>query len=195
MNDRIILTDVDGVLCNWQYAFDVWMNEHGFEIRERMEYDIGAAYDIPRDQAKKLIRIFNESAAIGFLPALRDSVYYVKRLHEEHGYEFHAITSLSSDQNAQKLRIMNLEKLFGDSVFSHHVILDTGAEKDQALSEYQDSGLYWIEDKPANCDAGLRAGLKPLLMSHGFNLSYSNPSVRVVKNWREIYKIVTGESE
>ena len=195
MNDKIILSDVDGVLCNWEWAFNVWMSEHAFEIQRPMEYDIGLRYGIPKDQAKKLVKIFNESAAIGFLPALRDSVYYVKRLHEEHGYEFHVITSLSSNRNAQKLRQMNLEKLFGDSVFTRYVILETGADKDEALAEYHDSQLYFVEDKPENCESGLRAGVKSLLMEHGFNLHYYNSRVPIVKNWREIYKIIIGEEQ
>ena len=27
---KIILTDADGVLFNWEYAFNIWMQEHGF---------------------------------------------------------------------------------------------------------------------------------------------------------------------
>jgi hypothetical protein len=75
----------------------VWMEQHGHEKQPGSEfiYDIGERYGISRDQGRKLIKIFNESAAIGFLPPLRDAMFYVKRLHEEHGYVFHCITSLS----------------------------------------------------------------------------------------------------
>jgi hypothetical protein len=69
---------------------------------------LAARYGIDRDQSFKLIKMFNESAAIGFLPPLRDAMYYVKRLHEEHGYVFHCVTSLSTDVNAGRLREMNL---------------------------------------------------------------------------------------
>ena len=114
---KLILVDCDGVLCNWEYAFAIWMEQHGFEKVAGGEfiYDIGGRYAIGREQGKKLIKMFNESAAIGFLPPLRDAMYYVKRLHEEHGYVFHCITSLSTDINAQRLREMNLKKLFGDT--------------------------------------------------------------------------------
>ena len=82
-------------------------------------------------------------------------MFYIKRLHEEHGYCFHCITSLSEDDNAGKLRKMNLRKLFGKTAFEKFVILDTGANKDEALAEYKDTGLWWIEDKPENALAGL----------------------------------------
>jgi hypothetical protein len=193
MNERIILTDIDGCALDWEYAFDVWMREHGFNKVEggNLKYDIGKRYGIEKEQAKKLIRIFNESAAIGFLPPLRDAMFYVKRLHEEHGYVFHAITSLSKDENAQELRRMNLRKLFGETAFEKFVFLDTGADKDEALEPYRGSGLYWIEDKKINCEVGYELGLKSILMEHGHSLDYDNPNIPVVKNWKEIYNIVT----
>ena len=192
MKNKIILTDVDGVLCDWEYAFDVWMREHGFNKQEgcQFKYDMGTRYGIEKEQATKLIRIFNESAAIGFLPPLRDAMFYVKRLHEEHGYVFHAITSLSRDENAQELRRMNLRKLFGATAFEKFVFLDTGADKDDALEPYRGSGLYWVEDKKINCEVGHALGLKSILMEHGHSLDYSHPAIPVVKNWREVYNIV-----
>ena len=194
MKNKILLTDIDGCALDWEYAFDVWMREHGFNKIEggNLKYDIGKRYGIDKDQARKLIRIFNESAAIGFLPPLRDAMYYIKRLHEEHGYVFHAITSLSKDENAQELRRMNLRKLFGNTAFEKFVFLDTGADKDQALEPYRNSGLYWIEDKKINCELGHDMGLRSILMEHGHSLDYHHPKIPVVKNWREIYDIVVG---
>ena len=193
MKNKIILTDADGVLLDWEWAFNVWMQEHGFEevTGSKLNYDMSVRYGIPKEQVTKLIRIFNESAAIGFLPALRDAMYYVKRLHEEHGFKFHCITSLSLDPNAQKLREMNLNKLFGPSVFERIVCLDTGADKVNALKEYQDTGCYWLEDKPENAVAGHYAGLRSLLVEHGHNMHFYHEGIGVVKNWREIYDIIT----
>jgi FMN phosphatase YigB (HAD superfamily) len=195
MKNKIILTDCDGVCLDWEWAFNVWMQEHGFtEVPgSKLNYDMAVRYNISREQVVKLIRIFNESAAIGFLPALRDAVYYIKRLHEEHGYRFHAITSLSLDPNAKKLRQMNLEKLFGKAVFEELVCLDTGAAKEAALAPYKDSGLYWIEDNISNAEAGHQAGLKCILVEHGHNMDYENPVIPRVLNWREIYCMITGD--
>ena len=190
---KLILVDADGVLLDWEFAFSIWMEEHGFVKKDghQFEYDIGNRYGIDWEQGKKLIKMFNESAAIGFLPPLRDAMYYVKRLHEEHGYVFHCITSLSRDINAQRLREMNLSKLFGDTVFEKVVCLDTGADKNYALEEYADSGCWWIEDKPENAEVGLDMGLRSVLMEHGHNMHHVNDRIPVVKNWREIYELVT----
>jgi len=193
--DKVILADCDGVLLDWEWAFNVWMQEHGFEEvpGSKLNYDMSMRYGIPREQVKKLIRIFNESAAIGFLPALRDAMYYVKRLHEEHGFRFHCITSLSLDPNAQKLREMNLNKLFGTTAFERIVCLDTGADKDEVLQEYEGTGCYWLEDKIENAEAGYRAGLRSLLVEHGHNMHHYHEGITTVKNWKEIYQLITDQ--
>jgi beta-phosphoglucomutase-like phosphatase (HAD superfamily) len=193
--NKLILVDADGVLLDWEWAFNVWMQEHGFaEIAgSKLSYDMSIRYGITREQVRKLIRIFNESAAIGFLPALRDAMYYVKRLHEEHGFRFHCITSLSLDPNAQRLREMNLQKLFGPTVFERIVCLDTGADKTEALEEYEGSGCWWIEDKPENAAVGYKAGLKCLLVEHGHNMHYFHEGITLVKSWREIYVRITDQ--
>lgn len=191
--NNLILTDVDGVLLAWDYSFHCWMNEHGHSQKEgaKFKYDISKQYGIEREVAVKLIKTFNESAVIGFLPPLRDAIHYVRKLHEEHGYIFHAITSLSLDRNAQKLRKMNLEKLFGETVFEEIICLDTGADKDDALEKYRGTEYWWIEDKIKNAELGQKLGLKSLIMEHGHSLDYDG-DIPVVKNWREIYDIIVG---
>ncbi|CAB5215082.1 hypothetical protein UFOVP190_385 [uncultured Caudovirales phage] len=196
MKESVILVDADGVLLNWEYAFNIWMEQHGFTRIPGSEYNysIGERYGISVSQGHKLIKMFNESAAIGFLPPLRDAIHYVEKLHKEHGYVFHCITSLSTDPNAQRLREMNLAKLFGDTVFQRVVCLATGADKDEALYPYRDTGCYWIEDKPENAVVGSDLGLNALLMEHGHNMHHYHDHVQIVKNWEEVYRIVTQTS-
>jgi len=192
---KIILTDADGCILDWEYAFDVWMQQHGFQKQDggQLVYSIGKRYGIDVEQGKKLIKIFNESAAIGFLPPLRDAMYYIKRLHEEHGYVFHCITSLSKDENAQELRTMNIRKLFGKTAFEKFIYLDTGADKDEVLEKYRNKGYYWIEDKITNAQAGAKVGLKSLLMEHGHNMDFVGNDAQLVKNWKDVYERITGE--
>jgi hypothetical protein len=192
LKDRVILTDCDGVLLNWEYSFTIWMEVHGFERVPGGEYfyDLDRRFNVGREQVNKLVKIFNESAAIGFLPAFRDSVYYVKKLHQKHGFVFRAITSLSLDDSAGKLRESNLCKLFGDDVFESITFLDTNADKYDALLPYKDSGLYWIEDKYANFKTGIDLGLEGILVEHGHNMHTDITGGHVVKSWEDIYNIV-----
>ena len=188
---KTILTDVDGVLLNWEYAFDIWMAEQGFKKQEGEEFVYGMhiRYGIEKSQAKKLIKTFNESAVMGFLPPLRDAVQWVTKLADE-GWTFHVITSMTTQYHAKKLRIQNLNKLFGEGVFTEVTCLGTGADKDEALSVYKNSKMWWIEDKVENAVAGANAGLKPIVMEHGFNMD-TNHGYHVAKNWEDIYNIVT----
>jgi hypothetical protein len=191
MEKNVILTDVDGVLLNWEYAFSVWVKRHGFTQLEGTEhvYEIHKRYGMLPEQKKMLVRMFNESAAIGFLPPLRDAVHYVQKLHREHGYVFHVITSLSLDPSACELRTLNLKKLFGETVFERFVYLDTGADKHEALKEYSGTGCIWVEDKPENARVGLEYGLDSILVEHGHNMG---ENLHIVKNWKEIWKYATG---
>ena len=193
--DKIILTDCDGVVLDWEEGFSVWMEHHGHNTVEGYQYmyNIGDRYGVSKEQGSQMVKVFNESAAIGFLPPLRDAQYFVKKLHEQHQYKFIAITSLSLDPYAKELRERNLNKLFGDA-FIDVVCLDTGADKDEILKEYgaKYPGNYWIEDKPENLNAGIDVGLNGILIEHGHNMDYTG-NANIVKNWNEIYNLITGE--
>jgi FMN phosphatase YigB (HAD superfamily) len=192
MKNKVILTDCDGVILDWVYAFDQWMARHDYKIIDNSQYQMDQKYGLDAKEAKRLVRMFNESAAIRKLPPLRDAIKYIRKLHEEHGYIFHAITSLSTDQYACHLRTKNLRELFGDTAFEKYVYLDTGADKDDELVKYQGTGCWWIEDKPENADCGLRFGLNSVLINHNFNQNYTGNAL-TVQNWKEIYNLITGQ--
>ena len=190
MKNKCILTDADGVLFDWEYAFDQWMKRHGYKVVETGNYQMNIKYGLPKDETMRLIRMFNESAWIRKLPPLRDAIHYVKKLHAEHGYIFHCITSLSNDDYSQHLRTKNLREMFGDSVFEKYIYLDTGADKDAVLANYADTECWWIEDKPQNADCGISFGLNSILVDHDHNRDYAGTAKRV-RNWKEIYELVT----
>ena len=194
MNQKLILTDCDGVMLDWEWAFSVWMREKGYTMLEtaKNSYYLHEHYaELEKKDSKRVVKQFNESASIGFLPALRDATYYVKRLHEEHGYQFRVITSLSANKDAQRLREMNLRKIFGSAIESI-ICLDTGADKDEELAPYKDSGMWWLEDKWENAEVGHNLGLKTILVEHGHNMHHKC-SYPVVKNWKEIYDLITAK--
>ena len=191
---KIILTDIDGVVLNWEYAFGEYMEFQGHQPVEGHNkfYSVRQKYNLPTDASGDLvIKTFNESAAIGFLPPLRDAQYFIKKLHEQHQYQFIALTSLSLLPYAQQLREKNLKKLFGDNCFAEVNCLDTGADKDDILDVYarEYPGAYWIEDKPQNADVGIALGLQSILIEHGHNMNYDGQA-KVVVNWEEIYNII-----
>ena len=190
MNEKVILTDCDGVLLDWEYAFDRWMARHGYRIQKRDTYSVAEKYDLGMTNKSRLVRMFNESATIRKLPPFRDAIKYVRKLHEEHGYVFHAITSQTDDEYAQHLRTKNLCELFGPTVFEKYVYLDTGADKDEALAKYMDTHCFWIEDKAENAYLGQDLGLQSIVMAHNYNADYHFTRCQ---NWKEIYDLITAE--
>ena len=57
---KTMIVDCDGVVLNWEYAFDIFMEEHGFKRVEGGDYiyNIGERYGIDVPQGKKLIKMF-----------------------------------------------------------------------------------------------------------------------------------------
>jgi len=189
VNNKLILTDCDGVLLDWEGAFHDWMESQGFKRNGIATYDMHVAYGQKKAHIKALIREFNNSAWICCLEPLRDAVDGVAALAAK-GYRFGAITSLSLDPYAAKLRKQNLKTVFGD-VFDFVICLDTGADKDEALAPYKDSGMFWIEDKPENAVLGADLGLKSLLVRHEHNASFDYEGVKSVDNWAQIVSIIS----
>lgn len=196
--NKVIVTDCDGVLLDWEEGFTVWMEHNGHDMVEggKLLYNIGDRYKMAGDKGKQLVRHFNQSAAMGFLPPLRDAQYYVKLLSEKHQYKFVVLTSLSLDPYAKKLRERNLKKIFGNC-FTDVICLDTGADKDEALMKLSKKykGCWWIEDKPDNAIAGVGAGFRSILIEHGHNMNWEFQDwldITVAKNWEQVYNIVIG---
>jgi len=192
---NLILVDADGVLLDWTGRFDTWMISHGHQLENTDAYLIDERFDVSYNHGRACVKQFNESAAIGYLDPLRDAQWYVRQLHERHGYTFHLITSLSRDVYAGCLRELNIRNLFGNHAFSRFVFLGTGDDKHEALIEYKDSGCWWFEDKAENAEVGLDFGLRSVLMEHGYNRDYKNPLIPVVQNWHGFCQLVTGADQ
>lgn len=191
---KTILTDCDGVLLDWEAAFHGWMKQQGYTLTKPGVYEMDVAYDIPRAECKRLVKVFNESAWMGFLPVLRDARSGVARL-VEHGYRFLCITSLSLDEKARLLRISNLKNVFGKDVFVDVVCLDTGADKDAALEPYRDSDMWWIEDKVENAECGYNLGLKTILIAHDHNNKAVSDGIVRADTWSEIADTIIGDDQ
>ena len=205
------MTDVDGVLLEWEHHFTEWMLQRSYFDNEVGEgyvgkkvypykllddkqdtYEMAERFGLTKTEVRKEIREFNKSAWMGNQPPILESQTWVKLLAAE-GWTFIPITSQTSDIPAQLLRKKRLGELFGDHIFTNYHILDTGADKDSALAEFHNTGLYWVEDKPKNAVAGLKYGLKPILIDHPYNRDFNHPEVIRVSNWKQIHSLLHGK--
>lgn len=97
---------------------------------------------------------------------------------------------MSKDENAQKLRTMNIQKLFGETTFTKFIYLDTGADKDEVLAQYEGTGYTWVEDKVENAHAGAKVGLDSIVMEHGYNMDSND--FPLMKGWKDVYEYLEG---
>ena len=203
ISNRIILTDVDGVLLEWEHHFTKWLQLRSYFDKNgnrnypyklldsgQDNYDMSKRFGISKETISQEIREFNRSAWMGTQRPMLESQTWVKLLHAE-GWTFVPITSQTSDIPGQALRKKRLGELFGEHVFSNYHILGTGADKDSALAEFHNTGLYWVEDKPKNALAGLKYGLKPILINHPYNKDFNHPDIIRVNNWKQIHEILS----
>lgn len=191
LNEKVILTDCDGVLVDWLFGFKEFMANKGYTEQVPTGYAVWKRYGLlNKDKGREICEEFNNSAAIAYLTPNLDAIKYVRKLHEEGGYVLRVITSLSLNKYAYKARLQNLHDLFGESVIDELVCLDTGADKDEALEPYRDTDCVWVEDKVQNAVLGDELGLNSFLIDlpHNRHLEYPNR----VNGWEDIYHSIVG---
>ena len=191
LNEKVILTDCDGVLVDWLFGFKEFMAERGYVEQNPTGYSVWKRYGfVNKEKGDSLVQEFNNSAAIAYLTPQYDAVKYVRKLYEEGGYVLRVITSLSLNKYAYKARLQNLHDLFGEEVIDELVCLDTGADKDEALEPYRESDCVWVEDKVQNAVLGDELGLNSFLIDlpHNRHIEYPNR----VSGWEDIYHSIVG---
>lgn len=198
MSNKLILVDVDGVLLDWKNGFLQFMAIEGIVEKDNSKYHVWEwmetkdKKEIDEEKGRFMIEFFNRSAWMRFLDPLRDVVDIVKALKAK-GYEFKAITSMHTDKPAQELRKMNIAEIFGEGTISDITFLPTGADKTEALSKYEGSGAWWIEDKVENAKIGKDLGLTPIIIEHEYNKDQYVHEIPTAKFWSTVYKHITGE--
>jgi hypothetical protein len=193
MRERIILTDADGVLLNWNEGFNDFMTSKGYEMNPEFgdSYLLSDRYGITPHQAHEFVRFFNESPMVENLHPFADSVKYVNKF-ADLGFRFIVVTSLSDSPWAKHYRTKNLIDIFGP-VFEEIVCLKMGISKYNELCRWDQTGYFWIEDHTRQAEAGYEAGLKPVLIDHPYNSHFQTdlfPRVSYDKPWEEIYEMV-----
>lgn len=191
INEKLILVDVDDVLLDWTYGFTQWMVSHGYKRLRTDLYDMGISFGLEKDEIKELIGTFNESAYVCFLTPMKDSVKYVRKLYEEHGFVFKCITAMDDSNIARKARKMNLENVFGKGIFEEIIHTGSAENKYRHLEKYKDTGCIWVEDKPENAVMGSELGLNSILIEHDHNCDFYHGDIAIMENWKSIYHNIT----
>lgn len=193
--DKIILTDVDGTIIDWESGYNDFMAKKGHVLVENTEskYSMAEKYGITVQQTRSYIKEFNEGPLIADLLPFKDSAEYMSKL-SDYGFRFIAVTSISDHSDALKYRTENLLKVFG-CIFDDILCLEMGISKYNTLMQWSKKGYFWVEDHRRQAEVGYEAGLMPILIDHHYNNDYMPrlfPKVSCTTPWFEIYRIITG---
>lgn len=188
--DNLILTDVDGVVLNWEAHFHEYMASHGHWKDPDVPEGYWKELNYPRisaEEARQMVLHYNTSAWMMDVPPFRDAMSGIARL-RENGYRFHAITAMGKDPYSHLARSYNLDTLFGKDSFTLTCTdMYSKDSKRPMLEWYEGTGLPWIEDKPSNANLGAELGLNTFLINHPHNAeAVLHDSVKRVNNWAEI---------
>ena len=194
MTQKLILTDADGVLFDWVSGFTEWATDvKKLKLRADFQdyYFIEKWFCLTKQEGNELVAEYNDSAAIGFLPAYLDSIKYVNKLNQVFGYKFVVITAMGYGKYAERLRWRNLQETFGDVFVDLH-ITDLRQCKSEYLSQYDST--IWIEDKPSNAEAGFKLGHRTYLLEHDHNSELTtSDGITRVHTWKELYESIAIE--
>lgn len=187
LNETLMVIDCDGVALNWEFAYDSWMERHGFVMVDHTAYRLEDRYELSEAEADRYVAMFNETAAMGFLGPHKDAYKYIRKLHEEHGIIFDVVTKCGTNRYTKKLRSTNLENVFGNTVFRDIVCIDYYDSKYKYLERYRDSGCVWVEDNAKNAEIGNSLGMNTFFMDNGYNDKPKDSNIKIVNSWKQIY--------
>lgn len=197
MNEKIILSDADGVLLDWKYGFEQWLYEtHGKTLLRETEnvYDvIYRVSGLTSIEARELVHDFNRSDYIRKLRPHRDAPEFVDKLYNL-GYKIHVITKIDNTPETWEKRNYNLKEIYGDAICKLECMGDM-PNKIKHLSAFKNSGMWWIEDSIKNAKDGHELGLKTILVKHEHSVSFVHDDIFPVDTWKEIYDLITNNPE
>tara|TARA_B100001027_G_scaffold912_1_gene605 strand:- start:3165 stop:3716 length:552 start_codon:yes stop_codon:yes gene_type:complete len=180
---KILLTDIDGVVLDWQKHFNKYLDKY-YPDEELFDPTVFAQ----NERTGKIIKEFNNTAWIGFLEPWKDSVEVLTEL-KNMGWKIYGCTSMGADPYANASRKKNIENLMPD-VFTQLDIIPFMQPKGNWLSHWKGSGAVWVEDKWSNAIIGADMGIKTFLMKQSYNSKQDYQGVEKVDNWRQIYNKV-----
>ncbi len=193
-NEKLILTDVDGVLLDLHDALKRFMaEEKGISLTEeqwKSTYYIHKILGISREEEQEIIVDFYHSDYFRNIPALPHAVETVQALRDE-GWRFIVVTAAIQELARQDIeltrqnRIHNLETVFGKNTFDEYFITEVHGCKSGVLKQFNQA--VWVEDSVKNALIGDDCGHVSFVMNSDYYKEGDNhKSLPVANDWRDI---------
>ena len=183
---KVILTDIDGVVFDWHTQFVNWMEMQGYKSTGMKHHDADIHLEFGIDYQEAVVKKeeFNTNMISSTLEPYGEADKWINKLYEE-DYRFIGLTSFSDKPIAQYYRYLNLEDYFPTDCFASMIFLSPGETKREVLEQFSATNLIYVEDRILNVNSALRLGLKPILMSHEYNIHFKREPVFVANDWKQ----------
>lgn len=192
---KVVITDIDEVVFNWQGPFEKWILREGKYTPTQPLcnfWDIERWLEIPYDEGRHLIEEFNhlEEFWPNFEPLseVRKNILALEDL----GYKFVAVTACSEDEWTHVNRWHNLKRCFGTAFDTLHCV-GLSASKKEMLERYKPT--YWVEDKLRHAIDGADLGHTSFIVDYPWNRYANDDRITRVKNWNDIFEIITSSEK
>lgn len=189
--DKVIFTDIDLTLLDFNHSFEIFLRERGMDIPEgslRGHAHLPIAHpDISYEETHDLVHEFFQHEHFTTLPPLDHVRVSVQTLHRD-GWEFVGI-SACPDWLDSNIRKQNLETQL-DIPFREVILSGMTGCKGDYLREFSPS--VWVEDNVRHHEIGHSLGFQSYLISHLHNEDAEVSGKRVM-DWREIVGDLLGE--
>ena len=190
MENKLILTDCDGILLEWRSHFDRWMEDNkGYKNTPANTWDLEVHYPQLGHEIRNYVKEFNNSSWIIDLDPIEQAQEAISTL-ELLGYKLVVVSALSSCPYSARLREINLTSIFGEDVFEDIICVESYSSKKEILHRYNNTGLYWIEDNWVNAITGADEGLNPIVYDYSYNRNKHDDRIKHAKDWGEILDII-----
>tara|TARA_A100001388_G_scaffold223044_1_gene173853 strand:+ start:987 stop:1577 length:591 start_codon:yes stop_codon:yes gene_type:complete len=191
---KVILTDIDGVVFDWHTQFVNWMEMQGYKSTGMKHHDADIHLEFGIDYQEAVVKKeeFNTNMISSTLEPYGEADKWINKLYEE-DYRFIGLTSFSDKPIAQYYRYLNLEDYFPTDCFASMIFLSPGETKREVLEQFSATNLIYVEDRILNVNSALRLGLKPILMSHEYNIHFKREPVFVANDWKQIYNYIKNQ--
>ncbi|QLA10684.1 hypothetical protein TH2_118 [Shewanella phage Thanatos-2] len=195
----LILTDIDGVIIQWQSALSYFALKHNLPTDRIIQVLTSEEFVSPSDlfgcseeEGKKLIELYNSSDFIRYLAAYRDALIVINRMKQT--YDFIGVTALGTSIQTKLNRRFNLNALF-PSAFIDIKLCEYNDSKSELLKvtreEYSDRNIVaYIDDLPNHVDSAAEVlDCKIFFMVRG---PRNRPKNRhfVVESWFDIELLI-----
>lgn len=186
---KILLTDIDDCVVYWSKHFRrILKQETGHTPSSQNAGENHAYSHLEYEELEKHISKFNKSNHFENLKPKADSQIILPKLKSE-GWTIIGITACGKDEQVQELRWKNLNKVFGDGVFSDIRFINWYECKSSHLKDFED--CPFIDDNIKHAETAHSMGHRAMIMHRCYRRKFKHPEIPYVHDWNEIYQEIS----